>query len=63
MASGPEEGEMKELLDSENNITIRDSTLTNINQPQINSLSACYKVICGCECCITVKMMHYYLLP
>ena len=36
--------------------------LCNILPLQLNKISAQYKLICGCECCIYSKIMHSYLL-
>ena len=30
--------------------------------PQLMNMNSQYKVMCGCECCISRKSMHYYLL-
>ena len=58
----PEEDVLKEEIDTENNIIKRNSALCNIMTPQLNTMSACYKVIPGCKCCIFSKNMHYLLL-
>ena len=58
----PEEGGLKELKDSDNNIIISDSKLCNILPPRLKNMTTRYKVMCGCECCISAKSMHYYLL-
>ena len=49
MLSLPEEGGLKEARDARNNIIISDSTLRSILSPQLNKISARYKVMCGCE--------------
>ena len=58
----PSEGGLKEARDIENNIIIRDYTLLSIITHQIRKMSACYKVIRGCECCIYAKSIHSELL-
>ena len=62
MISPTEEGGLKEAIEEENNITINDSTLCNIIPPQLKNMSECYKVICGCQCLISDKIMHSSLL-
>ena len=62
MASPPEEGGLKDARAADNNIVISDSTLRKILPPQLNKMTYQYKVMCGCECCISYKIMHYYLL-
>ena len=49
MMINPQEGELKEEIDIENNIIISDSTLRSIIPPQINKISARYKVMYGFE--------------
>ena len=62
MVIPPEEGGPKEARYSENNIMIRDSTLCSIIPPQLKNMSAQYKVMCGCECCISEKHIRSLLL-
>ena len=62
MVSSPEEGGIKEAIDSDNNIIISDSTLRNILPPQLKNTTSWYKVMCGCECFVSTKSMHYSLL-
>ena len=57
MVSPPEKGGIKETWYADNNIIISDSTLRNIVSPQLNNMSARYKVVCGFECFISVKSM------
>ena len=61
IVSPPAEGGLKEEVESDNNIIISDSTLRNFT-PQLKSMTSQYKVICGCECCISAKSMNYSLL-
>ena len=62
MVSPPEEGGLKEARDSYNHIIISDSTLRNILPPQLKNMTPQYKVICGCDCCISSKVMNSSLL-
>ena len=52
----------KYVIYADNNIIISDSTLRNISPPQLNKIYEWYKVMCGCECYISYKIMHSYLL-
>ena len=58
MVSSPEEGGIKEKRDAENNTIISDYAICKILPPHLNKMYARYKVICGCECCISSKIMH-----
>ena len=60
--SPSDEGGLKGARDKENNIIISDSTLCNILPYQLNNISAWYKLMCACECCISAKIMHSSLL-
>ena len=62
MMFAPEEGGLKKARDADNNIIISDSTLCNILTIQLKKMSYQYKVMCGCECCISAKSMHSSLL-
>ena len=62
MVVPPEEGVLKEARDTEDNIIISYLTLCNILPPQLNNITAQYKIICGCECFISAKSMHLSLL-
>ena len=44
-------------------IIISDSTLRSLLPPQLKQMSERYKVMCGCECCISAKSIHSSLLP
>ena len=41
---------------------ISDSTLRLLVPPQLKKMSARYKIMCGCECCISAKNIHSPLL-
>ena len=62
MVSPPEEGGLEYAMDKEKNIIISDYNIHNILPPQLNNISARYKKICCCECCIFTKNMHLSLL-
>ena len=62
MVSPPEEGVLKEARDADNNIISINSTLRNMLPPQLKKISEQYKLMCGCDCFITAKIIHYYLL-
>ena len=47
MAIPPEELGLKEARDAEDNAIISYSTLRNILTPQLNNMTAVYKVMCG----------------
>ena len=44
------------------NIIISDSTLISLFPTQLKQMSARYKIMCGCECCIYAKSIHSSLL-
>ena len=62
MVSTPEEEGTEGIKRRVYNIIICDSTLRNILSPQLNNMTAQYKLMRGCECCISSKSMHSYLL-
>ena len=53
---------LKEAIDEDDNSIISDSTLHSLLPPQFKQMSSRYKVMCGCECCISAKSMHSSLL-
>ena len=59
--SPPEEELLEDLRDKKDNIIISDSTLYKILPPKINKMIVQYKVMCGCECFISEKNMHFSL--
>ena len=63
MESPPGEGELKEARYKNNNMIIGDSSLRNILLPKLKKMSSHHKVICGCECCITIKSGIYPVIP
>ena len=49
---------IKESNNEENNIIISDSRLRTLLSPQLKQMSAQFRVMCGCECCISDKIIH-----
>ena len=58
LVSDPNDGVLKDARDEDGKIIISDSTLRSRLQPQLKQMSARYKIICGCECCISAKSIH-----
>ena len=58
LVSDPNYGGITDDRDEYDNIIISDSTLHSLLKPQLKQISARYKVICGCECCISAKILH-----
>ena len=54
----PEEDGLKEARYEDDNIIINDSTLQHILPPQLKDMTSLYKVMCGCECCISPKIIY-----
>ena len=55
LVSDPNYGGLKDARDEDGKIIINDSTLRSLLPPQLKQMSARYKVMCGCECCISTK--------
>ena len=53
----------KDARDEDGKIIISDSTLRLLFPPQLKQMSARYRIMCGCECCISAKIIHSSLLP
>ena len=62
MVGPPEVGGLTEARYEEKNIIISASELLTILLPQLKNISAFYKVMCGCEYCISDKSIHSSLL-
>ena len=62
LVSDPDDGGMKDARDENGKIIISDSTLRLLLPPQLKQMSARYKIMCGCECCIYAKSIHSSLL-
>ena len=54
----PIDGGLKDARDEDGNIIISDSILRSLLPPQLKQMYARYKVMCGCECCISAKSIH-----
>ena len=62
LVSDPNDGGIKYARDEDDKIIISDSTLRSLLPPQLKKISARYKIMCGCECCISAKSIHSSLL-
>ena len=62
LVSDPNDGGLKYARDEDGKIIISDSTLRLLLPPQLKQMSARYKVMCGCKCCISAKSIHLSLL-
>ena len=62
LVSDPNDGGLKDARDEDGKIIISDSKLRLLLPPQLKHMSARYKIMCGCECCIYAKSIHSSLL-
>ena len=62
LVSDSNDGGLKDARDKDGKIIISDSTLRSLLPPQLKQMSTCYKIMCGCECCISDKIIHSSLL-
>ena len=62
LVSDPNDGGIKDARDEDSNTIISDSILRSLLPPQLKQMSALYKILCGCECCISAKSIHSSLL-
>ena len=62
LLSDTNDGGIKDARYEYGKIVISDSTLRSLFPPQLKKMSARYKVMCGCECCIYAKSIHSSLL-
>ena len=63
LVSDPNYGGLKDARDEYDKNIISDSTLRSMfPPPQLKQMSARYKNMCDCECCISVKSIHSSLL-
>ena len=60
--SDPNDVGLEYYKDEDDNIIISDSALRSLLPTQLKQMSACYKFMCGCECCISDKSIHSSLL-
>ena len=58
LVSDTDNGGLKEARDAENNIIISDSALRSLLPPPFQKMSSIYKVMCGCKCCISAKIIN-----
>ena len=62
LVSDPNDGGLKDARDEYDNIIISDYTWRSMLPPQLKQICARYKVMSGCECCISAKSIHSLLL-
>ena len=62
LVSDPNDGGMKDAREEDGKIIISDYTLRSLLPPQLKQMSACYKIMCGCEFFIYAKSIHSSLL-
>ena len=62
LVSDPNDGGIKGDRDEDGKIIISDSKLRSLLPPQLKQMSARYKIMCGCECCIYAKSIYSSLL-
>ena len=62
LVSDPNDGGLKDARYEDGKIIINDSTLSSLLPPQFKKMSARYKIMCGCECCISDEIIHSSLL-
>ena len=56
------DGGLKDSRDEDGKIIISDSTLRLLFPPQLKQMFTRYKIMCGCECCISAESIHSSLL-
>ena len=62
LVSDPNDGGLKDARYEDGKIIISDSTLRSLLPAQLKQMSTRYKIMCGCECCISAKSIHSSLL-
>ena len=62
LVSDTNDSVLKDARDEDGNIIISDYTFRSLLPPQLKQMSARYKFMCGCECCIYDKSIHSSLL-
>ena len=63
IVSDTNDGVIKYARDEDDNIIISDSTLSSLFPPQLKQISARYRVMCCCECCISAKVYIHHCYP
>ena len=58
LVSDPNDGGIKDARDEDGKIIISGSTLRALLPQQLKQMSARYKIMCGCDCCISAKGIH-----
>ena len=58
LVSYPNDGGLKGSRGEDDNTIISESTFRSLLPPQLKQMSARYKVMFGCECCISDKSIH-----
>ena len=58
LVSDTNDGGLKYFRYEYDNIIISDSSLRSLLPHQLKQMSARYRVMCGCECCISAKSTH-----
>ena len=56
--SDPNDDGLKDARDEDGKIVISYSTLRSVLSPKLKQMSARYKIVCGCECCISDQSIH-----
>ena len=56
------DGGLKDVRDEDGNIIISDYTLHSLLPLQLKQMSARFKIMCGCECCISTKSIQSLLI-
>ena len=62
LVSDLNDGGIKDARDEDGKIIISDSTLRLLLPPQLKQMYSRYMVMCGCECCISDKIIYSSLL-
>ena len=58
LVSDPNDSGIKDARDEYGKIIISDFSLRSLLPPQLKQMSARYKIMCGCECCISSEIIH-----
>ena len=58
LVSDPNDSGLKYARDEDGKIIISDSTLRSLFPRQLKQMPVRYKIMCGCECCISDKSVH-----
>ena len=62
LVSDTNDGGLKDTRNEDVKIIISDSTMRSLLPQQLKQMAARYKVMCGCECCISAKSVNSSLL-